>query len=176
MLTPLLRAAGFLALAALAACASPAEPQNMTVPAASAPYPAALRQAVCVGSVTGGAATNPMWVSQVDDASFRTALEGSLRNAGLLAAEPACRYKVQANLLGLSQPLIGLDLEVTAHVNYRTGAEGRQPFLVETISSPYTATFGDAAIAIVRLRLANEGSIRKNITIWLDRLRASSPD
>lgn len=31
------------------------------------------------------------------------------------------------------------------------------------VLAPYTATFGDAAYGVTRLRLANEGAIRDNI-------------
>ncbi len=35
--------------------------------------------------------------------------------------------------------------------------------LKETIEASYTAGFSDSAIAVKRLRLANEGSVRTNI-------------
>ena len=177
MLTHLPRLAALLALAALAACATPADPQQMVAvpkPGSSA-FPAPLSGGMCVGSVTGGVDTNPLWVSQVGNNEFRQALERSLAMHGLLAGSAPCRWQVDANLLGLSQPVVGLDLEVTSHINYTAAGPGQPPFLATTVSAPYTATFSDHAIAVVRLKLANEGSIRRNIQIFLDQLRASRP-
>ena len=54
-------------------------------------------------------------------------------------------------------------------------ALGQAPFLAVTVSAPFTATFSDHAVAVVRLKLANEGSIRRNIAQFLDQLRASRP-
>lgn len=42
--------------------------------------------------------------------------------------------------------------------------------LTKTIATPFTATFSDAAIAAIRLKIANEGSARKNIEELLDAL------
>ena len=40
----------------------------------------------------------------------------------------------------------------------------------ETVSADYTATVGDAFLAVERLRLANEGSIRENLKALIERL------
>ena len=177
MIPHVTRPLALLALAALAACATPADPQQMVAvpePGASG-FPAPLTAGMCVGTVAGGAETNPLWVSQVGNAEFRQALERSLAAHGLIAAPAPCRWQVNANLAGLNQPMVGLDLEVTSHVDYTAGAPGQPPFLATTVSAPYTATFSDHAIAVVRLKLANEGSIRSNIQLFLDQLRASRP-
>lgn len=165
-------------LAALAACAAPADPQRMVAlpEPGAASFPAPLAGGMCVGTVSGGEPTNPLWVSQVGNPEFRAALEGSLAVHGLLAAPAACRYQLDANLLGLSQPTIGLDLEVTSHVNYAAFMPGQPPFLATTVSAPFTAGFSDHAIAVVRLKLANEGSIRRNIAVFLQQLRAARPN
>lgn len=170
----LIRLAPLALLALLAACASPATPTAMVAhpTAAEAPFPPADANAFCVGAVTGGEPTNPLWVSKVDNAGFHSALEQSLQVRQLLATSATnCRYAVNANLLGLSQPSMGFDLTVTAHVNYTVGKDGTAPILAETVTTPYTAAFGDSPIAIIRLRLANEGAIRTNIAQFLDRLR-----
>ena len=151
----------------LSACASPAMVENMVIQpqALAAPSDPTLANAVCITSVTGGEETNPLWTSEVDDASFKAALKGSLRNSGLLAIDPSsCVYELEANLLGLAQPSFGFDMEVTAHVNYSllwksTG----DAYLLETVTASHTATVGDAFAGIKRLRLANEGAVRNNI-------------
>src|ERR1700743_2358253 len=113
----LLAAAGLLT--GLNGCATSADPNAMTVAAPAAsdakPFPQPLQHAMCVRAVTGGEATNPMWVSKVDNDGFKTALTSSLDSAGLSAQEPAhCAFPVDVNLLGLSQPSIGFDMTVTS--------------------------------------------------------------
>jgi hypothetical protein len=120
--------------------------------------------------VTGGEKTNPLWLSKVDDQGFNTALSASLDGAGLKSTA-TCSYPIDANLLGLSQPAIGLSLTVTSHVNYKVYDPAGQPFLLATIDAPYTAKMSDAFIATERLKLANEGSIRLSIEKFFDQLR-----
>lgn len=161
----------------LAGCATPADPTRMTVaslPVNSA-FPDALRRAVCVRSVTGGEDTNPLWASKVGSEDFRGALTASLDAAGLTASAGACKYSVDVNLLGLSQPSMGFSFEVTSHVNYKVYDPTGRPILLETISAAYTAEFSEAPIGIVRLKRANEGSIRTSITQFLDKLRVAKP-
>lgn len=160
-------------LALLGACATPADPTRMSVTptAGAAGMPERLHNATCVRTVTGGEDTNPLWVSKVDDAGFRTALTASLRNAALLADGSSCAYPIDVNLLGLAQPSMGFDLTVTAHVNYKMYDVNNTGVLLETISTPYTATFSESPIAFIRLQRANEGAIRASINEFLDRLR-----
>ncbi|MCG8323329.1 MAG: hypothetical protein MI921_27770 [Cytophagales bacterium] len=161
-----------LLLIGVSACAAPAKVENMVVQAATVDAPAdpSLSGAICVASVTGGEETNPLWTSEVDDADFKAALQGSLANSGLLAADSDnCNYELEANLLGLAQPSFGFSFEVTAHVNYSIFTRGaRDPYLLETVTASHTATVGDAFFGIRRLRLANEGAIQNNIKQYID--------
>jgi len=174
--------AACLAAALLAgACAAPAGVSPMTARAdgeTSPPADPALARAVCVERVDGGKKTNPLWVSEVDNSSFLRALEGSLDSHGLLAKPPAiCRYGVEAHLLGLSQPYVGFDVEVTANVNYRVRKPGDpEPYLLRTERSAYTARFTpDRVLWATRLRLANEGAARKNIRNFIEALLQRPP-
>jgi hypothetical protein len=164
-------------VATLAACASAADPISMTtfVAPTAKPFPQQLHTAMCVRTVSGGEKTNPMWTSQVDDAGFRSALSASLTNAGLLATGASCGYQVDANLLGLSQPIAGFSMTVTSHVNYKVYDPSGQPFLLATIDAPFTAKVSDAFVGMVRLKLANEGSIRVSIDQFFDKLRDTQP-
>lgn len=166
---------GLAAVAALSACAQPADTTRMVVPATGAPFPAPLQAAMCVRAVTGGEETNPLWISKVDDKGFRSALTASMRANGLLASADPCPFPTDVNLLGLSQPVAGLDLTVTSHVNYKVHDAVGGPVVLETITAPYTAPFSEHFVAIVRLQRANEGSIRANIAAFFDRLRAWTP-
>ena len=173
-----LRHGGRLAIIAaaaiqLAACATAAKPEAMVAvaPASAQPFPQSLQHAMCVRAVSGGQKTNALWVSKVDDQSFKTALTSSLGGAGLVAADTACSFPVDVNLLGLSQPIAGFDMTVTSHVNYKVYDASGQPVVLATVDTPYTADFSAAFVAAERLRLANEGSIRTNIGQFMDKLR-----
>ncbi len=167
----------FLGLA-LGACAAPAAPENMTVEktavvAGADPW---LLGAVYLDEVRGGEPTNPLWISEVGNEEFRDALARSLRNAGYLnedAADSALILK--AHLLGLSQPIYGFEMEVTAHVNYEVVVkESDSPYLLETVTTAYAADMGDAILGPKRLQVANEGAIRQNIREFLDRLSSAA--
>lgn len=179
----------------LAGCAAPADSGHMTVGAASPPpasatprpapssaptnaapapapatYPAALATAICVRQVTGGSATNPLWISKVGDDGFRTALSASLDKAGLLAQPGACKYQLDVNLLGVSQPSVGISMTAKSNVNYKLYDGANQPVMLETISASYTAQFSEAFIGMTRAKRAVEGSVRESITALLGKL------
>jgi len=168
-------AAALLACAGLSGCATPADPAKMSVNTTTADtnFPPPLHEAMCVRSVTGGEETNPMWVSKVSSQDFQTALTNSMNSAGLGAASGGCKYQVDVNLLGLSQPSMGFDMTVTAHVNYKVYDGAGKPVLLETLSSAYTATVSDAFAGITRLRLANEGAVRTSISDFFGKLKAA---
>ena len=130
-------------------------------------------------AVDGGKTTNPVWVSEVNNKGFLSALEQSLRNSGLLATGAnVCRYGVEAYILGLSQPYVGLDVEVTANVNYRVRRPGDVvPYLLRTETSSYTAQFTvQQLLWAKRLKQANEGAMRKNIGGFIDALMQRRPN
>jgi hypothetical protein len=145
----------------------------VSAPLTMTEYPSALRHSLCVRTVAGGEGTNPLWVSKVSSEDFKSALSASLENAGLLAAPNACHFQVDANILGLSQPSMGLSMEVTSHVNYKVFDAADQPILLETVTTPYTATFSDSPIGFIRVKRANEGSVRANIKQFLTLLRGA---
>ena len=117
---------------------------------------------------------NAMWTSQVGDREFRAALVESLRLAGLLAEGPA-PYTLKAMLVSLQQPMFGLDMTVTATVQYAvTDAKTGAVVWQEAVATPHTATVGDAFAGTTRLRLANEGAMRKNIAVVVEKLGAKA--
>lgn len=168
----LLSAFVVLSLLLLGGCATPAEPTSMTVqPGAVAASTQNNRfaGAIAIKDVNGGEATNPLWTSEISNAGFREALRQSLANAGLLSQYGTAKYDLHATLVNTDQPFIGLDMTVTTHVSYLL--EERKPFHVwydQSIAAPYTATFSDAPLGFVRLKLANEGSVRENIRMFLE--------
>jgi hypothetical protein len=162
-------------LLAASGCAAGATAAGMTVTKAElvAPANAATRAAYRLGAVGGGEETNPLWTSQVGSNEFKEALVASLRAAGLLGDGQA-RYELKAMLVELKQPFIGLDMTVTATVQYAvTDTTTGQVVLSEKVVTPHTATMGDAFVGATRLKLANEGAVRKNIAEVVKKLGAA---
>jgi hypothetical protein len=160
----------FLLSTFLFGCASGAKMESMVyTPNAPKTYDDALKNQVAVQSVGGGEKTNPLWTSEISTESFSSAVKGTLSAQGLLAEKG--RYQLQVKMLKVDQPMFGLDLTVTTHVRYiLTDTKDGAVVLDETIAAPHTATFDDAFAAVKRLRLANEGSGKKNIEGLIDKL------
>jgi hypothetical protein len=161
--------------AALSGCAAGASAAGMTLTPAEAVKPSNPRMAKAVGVevVGGGEETNPMWSPQVSNAEFRQALLDSLKLAGLLA-EGTARYSLKVLLMKLEQPLFGFDMTVTATVQYVvTDTTSGGVVWTEVVATPHTATVGDAFVGVTRLKLANEGALRKNIGQLVQKLGAA---
>lgn len=167
-------AAGLVAaLMGVAACATPSNPAMMTLaatPGLTASAGDLGYRSVTSVTVSGGQSTNPLWTSQVSNADFKTALEGSLAAAGYMGTEGQ-PMTVSASLINLKQPLAGFDMTVTSQVRY-TVARGERTVFDETVGATGTATMGQALVAGERLRMANEAAIRENIKEFLTRFRA----
>ena len=73
------------------------------------------------------------------------------------------------------QPLAGLDMTVGSAVNYKIVriADGKVVF-DQIVSASYTAAFGDSILGVERLRLANEGSVKKNISKFISTISTLS--
>jgi hypothetical protein len=172
----LLAASLLLASIALSGCASGATAAGMTVTQAELVAPAnpTARGAFRLGPVGGGEETNPLWTSQVSNEQFKEALVASLKLAGLLG-DGAARYELTGLLVELAQPFIGLDMTVTATVQYSvTDATTGAVIWSEKLVTPHTATMGDAFVGMTRLKLANEGAVRKNIAQLVQRLGSAA--
>ncbi len=131
-----------------------------------------LRQAVAIGTVSGGRETNPLWTSQVSQADFAAALRQSLATHAMLTINNEA-FRLEATLHDLEQPIAGFDLQVTSRVSYRLvrASDGTTAYATE-IRRAYTAPFSSSFLAVERLRLANEGAIRENIREFLSVLIA----
>jgi hypothetical protein len=163
-------------LLAVSGCASGARPDAMTAtmtPETMIDSTSPLRNAVRIGTVTGGGETNPAWLSNVSAADFRTALEQSLAAHGMKATGPG-RYAIDAELLSVERPIFAFDMTVSATIRYTvTGTGGR---IEETVVTPYTVKFSDTPLGPERLRLAVEGAMRANIDAFIKRLiQAAQP-
>lgn len=164
-----------VAAAALSACASASKPGAMVAPVVEANIIAdasPLREAFFVGDVSGGKDTNPLWTSEVSNADFAEALRQSLSAHAMLSSAQQ-KYRIDAEMLKVKQPFAGFNMTVTSTVRYKATeiASGAVVF-DETIEVPYTAEVGDAFLGVKRLQLANEGSIKGNITKLIESLIA----
>lgn len=162
-------------LASLTACASGARTGAMTAPVSSGNIiseASSLRRSIIVSEVGGGKETNPLWMSNVGNNEFKSALEQSLMLHALLDTS-APRYKLEAKLIKLRQPLGGFDVTVGSHVYYSlSDIETNERVYDADINCDYTAALSDAFLGYERLRLANEGSIKKNISLFIEGLVA----
>lgn len=157
----------------LGGCATGARIENMEVAGQPSQRiaPTPLRKQLAVREVGGGSETNPLWKSNVGNPEFENALKNSLRATGLLSEGPAGQYTLSAQLNDLDQPMIGLDMTVTAKISYTVAEQASgKTIWQQTLVTPYTARFGDAFAGYERLRLANEGAIRANLSRLIDEL------
>jgi hypothetical protein len=159
-----------LALSLLQACAAAARSDRM-VPENISPAATAQTVMLSVGSVGGGAATNPMFSSQVGDEEFRQALSETLQAAGLSnrSASAQNTYTVEASLTGLSDPIMGFSFTVESEVYYQvTRNSDSTTIFAESIKASGTAKVGEAFVGTERLRIAKEYSIRENISAFIE--------
>jgi hypothetical protein len=127
------------------------------------------RNSIAVRSVSGGQAINVLTVPGDANEPLKAALEATLEANGYLARAGRPKYYLDAEILNLDQPLIGLDLDVTANVTYKLSGSGAP--MTYPIKSSGHATFSDSPIAADRMRIANERAMRQNIEQLLLALR-----
>jgi hypothetical protein len=157
------------------ACASGAQTEKMiAAPTASASNMASNKyfQSISLGNISGGKETNALWLSKVSNTAFRDALEGSLDAYGFLNKNNTSSYTLDAELLALEQPMIGLSFTVNSIAQYNLRNTSTNESLIdEAIEASGTATMGDAFIGTTRLKLANESAIKNNIQAFIDKLQ-----
>src|SRR5205085_9422812 len=102
-----------------------------------------LRNAVRLGTVTGGGETNPAWLSNVSAGDFRTALEQSLAAHGMQATDMQAigpgRYTIDVDLLSVDRPIFAFDMTVSATILYTITSTGGR--IEETVITPYSVKF-----------------------------------
>jgi hypothetical protein len=130
-----------------------------------------LKHNITVGEVGGGHETNPMWYPEINNAGFKEALAESLIQAQLYNNQDKAAYKLTANLLELKQPFMGMNMTVTCVVRYKLiNVKTGKMIYNRKISAAYTAKFADNLVGIMRLKDANEGAARENITKFINGL------
>ena len=165
---------GLLSLLLIQGCATGAKTGAMVAPLTEDTIitdSSGLFRNLQVNEVTGGKDTNPAWASKVSNENFSEALINSLKLHSMF--NESGDYAVNAELKKLKQPILGFDMTVTATANYelKKTNSGEVIFSSE-IETPYTAKVSDAIYGAKRLRLANEGAIKENISQFIAELVA----
>ena len=151
-----------LILLMLLGCASAAKTQNMTYfGRVSGKYHPALKNEVGVAKTTGR--------SEISNEAFGNALKESLRRKKLFSNSG--RYQLEVKILKVTQPPGRFNMTVTTHVKYTlVDSTTNKIVFKETIVATHTAFTTDALTSMKRLRLANEGSAKRNIAQLLNQL------
>lgn len=155
---------------ALTGCASNASSQQMTYKINSTERlkNTKLANNISISSVSGGHETNPLLASSINDENFEIALKDSLKEAHLYQKLNDGTYQLNAHLVKLDKPLIGINLKVTCQVHYTLKDKTKNNVIYnKDITSDYTATMSDSPIAITRMKIANEGAARNNIKAFI---------
>ncbi len=164
-------------LGTLSACAAPARtghmvPESTLFPSCSPDSP--LCNAIAISKVGGGEKTNPLLQSKVGNRELDEALQLSLKQYGFLStSDVEAPFRLEAFLIELKQPPGGYTMIVTSVMRYKlTRSRDDQVVYDDIITASYKATIGDTFFGTHRLKLANEGSIRANIAVFLQHLRS----
>ena len=164
-------------LGILSACATPARsgymvPESTLFSSCGPDSP--LYNAIAISKVGGGEKTNPLLASKVGNNELEEALRLSLSQRGFLCtSDVAAPFRLEAFLLELQQPSTGYTMIVTSAMRYKlTRRSDDQVLYDDIITASYKATVGDAFSGVHRLKLANEGSIRTNIAVFLQHLHS----
>jgi hypothetical protein len=168
----------FGCLLPIAACT--ADAGRMVATSADTPlaFSAAWQHSLCLRTVGGGETLNLLsQAGVVEDAAFREALEKTLEQNQLLAQPSGCKYYLDVDILGVSQPSHGLfvtSVQTISHVNYKIFDTSQKPAFVDTVSSSYTEDFS-LLPAAARAQRASEGAVRTNFDQFLQHLSMKPP-
>jgi hypothetical protein len=144
---------------------------------AASVFPEKWRQNLCVRSVEGGETpsfSSPIGV--IENGALRKAFQQSLEQRHLLAQPESCKYNIDVNLLGVSQPgqgLIVTDPQSISHINYKVFDRDQKPVFLDTVSASFTTKPFDAFFAGTRVQHSVEGSVRANFDLFLQHLRTA---
>lgn len=157
-----------IAAICLSACVTASEVDTL-IPQTVQKLPAgsSLANAVTVKKLSGK--SNGAFEGQISSEALSNALSSALEQSGFLASEEG-NYSVMPSLVHLEQPAIGIDMKVTAKLNYLLKDSSGKILLDKTISTPYTAKMGEAFVGATRVKRANEGAVRENISAFIGEL------
>jgi len=108
-------------------------------------------------------------VSSISNEAFQEAVIQSLKANDLYSETGS--YTLNIELQKVKQPIVGISMTVTTTVRYVLSDQANDRVLLdEVIVSPHTAKISDAFVGVTRLRLANEGSAKKNIEGLIEKI------
>lgn len=168
----------FASVVLLTACTANAD-RMIVQPGKGDPIdPGAWAGTLCLRNVIGGEQWNLMsQAGVVEDAALRTALEKTLQQNGLAAPADGCRYFLDVDILGVSQPSHGLfitSVQTDSHLNYKVYDPAQKPVFLDTVSASFTEPFS-LSPAVARVQYAAEGAVRTNFEQFLKHLAAKQP-
>ncbi len=162
----------------LAACTADAGRMVASSGGVALAFSGGWQHTLCLRTVEGGEKWNLLsQAGVVEDAAFREALEKSLRQNQLIAPQTACKYYLDVNILGVSQPSEGMfvtSVQTISHVNYKIFDRNQKPAFVDTVSSSYTENFS-LLPAVARVQRSSEGAVRTNFDQFLQHLSTKPP-
>ncbi len=128
-----------------------------------------------VSEVSGGKETNPMWVSSIDNESFREALYKSLAYAKLFQGtylEGEKEYRLDSEIVS-QEVKSGINMSATILVHYQLYSRSENKIVwSENIFSQHEALFEETYYGVKRAQLANEGAVKDNIKQLILKLRS----
>lgn len=148
----------------LGGCAAPATSAGMIPVSFETGTQHAKSASVKVG---GGQETSSLGKSQIADQDFETALIESINKAKTFSKViqgNGADYKLSVTIVNMDQPNFGLDFTVKMEAVWALTRMDGTAVWKESIKSQHTATVGDAFAGVTRLKLANEGAARNNIS------------
>jgi len=114
--------------------------------------------------------TEYLWQLKIDNITFVTALETTLKKLGLYEAMGP-KYEIKVKILEIKQPTWGASYSVETLVEYEVlNRISREVAIKEIVKSEGSASFYEAFFAANRLMLATERSGRENIKAFISRL------
>lgn len=151
----------------LTGCASPASKEGMTTSnyQATKKFDQSVQVKTAGGKETGADGTN------ISDEDFKAALEASIQQSGLfknVVQVNNADYELSVAITELDKPMFGLTFTVNMEAHWVLVKKSDKTVVMKkAIKSSATATFGDAAAAVTRLKLAVEGAAKNNIELGL---------
>ena len=106
----------------------------------------------------------------ITNEAIKLAVEKSISNAGLFTDNERV-IRINLSVLAIENPLFGGSLTSEIRIRWQLYDEAEEVSLFESVvASEYTATIGDAFVGAQRMKMANDGAIRENIKIALEKI------
>jgi hypothetical protein len=126
---------------------------------------------IVLGSVGGGSHTRGWDRSLVSSESLAEALRMTLAQRSLLSPNREdARYRLDVFLVELNQPAGGYTTEVVSFIRYKLVDSDERIVYDAVITASYTLSVSDVFYGVKRMRLASEGSVRRNIGMFASEL------